>query len=1142
MDPRTHLDYALFQLTPTRTRCDLVIFAGKKSEKIASGLLEPFISHLKSAKDQISKGGYSITLKPTSSDASPWFTKATLERFVRFVSTPEVLERFVTTEREINQIESSIESNEHANGTIEVQGTATASDGDPRTPLAPSKYKAESSCDYDAEAEEKPKIRLRRVLETRKAMLKKEQAMAYARALVTGFEMDYIYDLVSFSDAFGALRLREACINFIELCKKKNDDKIWMDEVAAMQASYLGTSGIILAGENNDVYLTGPAKSSAFDSITRHGSLDTSEGTDNGLEFNLQHTEGANQLPTWPNHLLPQYMQNPQGQMFQQVPSYPGYMFPGMQVPPSHYPGNVPWPANFHDSGMYLNRDINDSKRSKSFNKKKEKFANHVRRHSTKDEGGEVDQSSSGSDSSDEQDHDHDANLSPDERTHNKKQNRRSSRKVVIRNINYITKGRNEEGGSDSESSSSDEDEYVDAGSIKQQVEAAVGSLKRQKKTTAHKNKVRDDGKKASNKSKNETNSDSNSKEERKDGNWDIFQNLLMRDSDSNSKDMGSKTIQVQEEYSFQKACGEELSSSLGKPKYASDDFILTERSTRNGTEGTNEKFESRENFGGVFRRAKDEELLMPSRADREYHPKNGHFGNESSIIKTKREEDWIIGSKPEIYANPGGSTDHNIFRGEQTSTNHFQIEENKRDVLLDDSFMVQSRISDGPLQTQPKADIFMVADIVGANQPENSVPGNSRGNAEAGNFCEPEDFSMMLGAAKKVVPSWKPEMDYGNDISIYETVKSRPNTKPNDRVDATPVDNGNASKIRNSKEPGRKVPGKVPKSKAPSGSLVRSKSDIPPRSKLPAAGSRGKAEKEDEKKKRMEELLKQRQKRIAERSAAKGGQESSKMTSKENKKSPVSTKTEKAKPQVPTDENKISHKPVMRSSTIDRLATARTTNKQLPTKSKVGQNRNPTSKVTATPLSKKTKGTPEQQEKVNRSDKSAVANNSTSNSSNIPIVLEESRSAEETLRENAVRDFGTVKELRTVSSVEKKEATVLSTNDALEDKISVKVSSDRDVHSSDHVDDRVGIAPQITVHPTVENDLKSTVSKTDEKGGEKKKLSFSPEILVMNISTPPYYSEMSPELHSRKKWNNGESSPKIPRGFRKLLLFGRRS
>lgn len=112
MDSRTRLDHVLFQLTPTRTRyfvlsvfisgfllkmsvfvgafllncasfvfrCDLVIFApGGANEKLASGFLEPFLSHLKSAKDQISKGGYSIILRPSSSNAS-WFTKATLQR------------------------------------------------------------------------------------------------------------------------------------------------------------------------------------------------------------------------------------------------------------------------------------------------------------------------------------------------------------------------------------------------------------------------------------------------------------------------------------------------------------------------------------------------------------------------------------------------------------------------------------------------------------------------------------------------------------------------------------------------------------------------------------------------------------------------------------------------------------------------------------------------------------------------------------------------------------------------------------------------------------------------------------------------------------------------------------------------------
>ena len=41
---------------------------------------------------------------------------------MRFVSTPEVLERFVTIEREITQIEDSILLNEQANGQIDADG------------------------------------------------------------------------------------------------------------------------------------------------------------------------------------------------------------------------------------------------------------------------------------------------------------------------------------------------------------------------------------------------------------------------------------------------------------------------------------------------------------------------------------------------------------------------------------------------------------------------------------------------------------------------------------------------------------------------------------------------------------------------------------------------------------------------------------------------------------------------------------------------------------------------------------------------------------------------------------------------------------------------------------------------------------
>lgn len=52
------------------------------------------------------------------------------------------------------------------------------------------------------------RIRLQRLMDTRKALLCREQAMAYARAFVAGFQIDNIDDLIAFADAFGASRLR----------------------------------------------------------------------------------------------------------------------------------------------------------------------------------------------------------------------------------------------------------------------------------------------------------------------------------------------------------------------------------------------------------------------------------------------------------------------------------------------------------------------------------------------------------------------------------------------------------------------------------------------------------------------------------------------------------------------------------------------------------------------------------------------------------------------------------------------------------------------------------------------------------------------------------------------------------------------
>ena len=49
---------------------------------------------------------------------------------------------------------------------------------------------------------------LLRALDSRRLMLQKEQGMSFARAIAAGFSIEYMDDLVSFAECFGADRLR----------------------------------------------------------------------------------------------------------------------------------------------------------------------------------------------------------------------------------------------------------------------------------------------------------------------------------------------------------------------------------------------------------------------------------------------------------------------------------------------------------------------------------------------------------------------------------------------------------------------------------------------------------------------------------------------------------------------------------------------------------------------------------------------------------------------------------------------------------------------------------------------------------------------------------------------------------------------
>ncbi|XP_023749018.1 COP1-interacting protein 7 isoform X3 [Lactuca sativa] len=327
MKSKTRLDSAVFQLTPTRTRCDLYIIANDKKEKIASGLLNPFIAHLKTAQDQIAEGGYSVLLQPESGSNATWFTKCTVESFVRFVSTPEILERVYTIESEILQIEEAIAIQGNNDIMIEDQhvkplamsvneGNKPGHDTDEDKAIVlykPGVQETSSSSGKEGNS----KVQLLNVLETRKTVLKKEQGMAFARAVAAGFEIDHVANLLSFAECFGASRLMSACLRYMDLWKQKHDSGQWVEiepeDAISTRSDYsaINASGIVLSSHNNEL------RSEATTPETKEK---TSSDPNAG-----QFPHPA--FPPWSMHSSPGY----QAYHMQGMPYY------------QHYPGNGPF-------------------------------------------------------------------------------------------------------------------------------------------------------------------------------------------------------------------------------------------------------------------------------------------------------------------------------------------------------------------------------------------------------------------------------------------------------------------------------------------------------------------------------------------------------------------------------------------------------------------------------------------------------------------------------------------------------------------------------------------------------------------------------------------------------------------------------
>ncbi|GMY34825.1 hypothetical protein FCV25MIE_34975 [Fagus crenata] len=206
MKSDTPLDYAVFQLSPKRSHCELFVSSDGNTEKLASGLVKPFVTHLKVAEEQFALAVQSIKLEVEKrKNAESWFTKGTLERFVRFVSTPEVLELVNTFDAEMSQLESaqriySQRAGDQHSGALGGDGLGAA-----------------------AAAADATKKELLRAIDVRLVAVRQDLTTACARASAAGFNPDTVSELQRFADRFGAHRLNEACTKYYSLCQRRPD-------------------------------------------------------------------------------------------------------------------------------------------------------------------------------------------------------------------------------------------------------------------------------------------------------------------------------------------------------------------------------------------------------------------------------------------------------------------------------------------------------------------------------------------------------------------------------------------------------------------------------------------------------------------------------------------------------------------------------------------------------------------------------------------------------------------------------------------------------------------------------------------------------------------------------------------------------
>ncbi|XP_074582867.1 uncharacterized protein LOC141839102 [Curcuma longa] len=847
------LDSAVFQLTPTRTRCDLVIVANGKTEKLASGLMAPFLPHLKTAQDQIAKGGYSIILEPDPESDATWFTKGTVERFVRFVSTPEVLERVTTIEKEILQIENAIaiQGNENVgSSTVEdhqskpaetFEATKSSVDSDAGKAIVP--YKTGSQPDPpdsngSAKHQENSKAHLLKVLETRKMVLRKEQGMAFARAAAAGFDMDTFLDLISFSENFGASRLKEACLSFMDLWKKKHETGQWLEveavEAMSMRSEFpaLNASGIIFTADAMAQKDHGDAQTVYAGDIVAdsNGDSDKKIPSESKVPPHPEYFQGQFQPPSypqWPMHAPP-------GPMFQ---PYPMQGMPYYQ----NYPGSAPY---FHPPYPPME--------DPRYNSSRRKGPKRLSMDSKDIESETWERSTQSQDDADGNPSDLEKESSHGHKSH--KRSGRSGKKksgvVVIRNLNYIASQKHGARGSESDPKSASESESEEESDAHPDVrESKHKHSKRISKREDHRTKPVEY-------SDAYGNDKGSYREEADSGNWQAFQNFLLNaeeksrradeDMFAGEKDPPSKKKQSKleadpmvpperdyGEFDSHKMVGmDSINEKASRMRQiASDDQLLV---SSYGRDAIDNQFKEIEGLGGAYRQRSSEEFMI--------------YG-EDKQLSVMRSSDPLIDPASEHIDNAPKNSSY---------------------TMTDESFLIPYR---SDLQ-EVGSDNIAVIDMDSEIPTTLEKPQVSNDNARSQLFFEPDELSMVPDRGMESLSiGYDPAMDYDFELPVENTVKlvatneedlstsTKEEPKKSDKEKNLKASNDSSDKRRDAllKKGASSRLNLLTEAQKRAEKLRTYKGDL----------QKMKKEREEEERKRLEALKREREKRIAARSGS---------------------------------------------------------------------------------------------------------------------------------------------------------------------------------------------------------------------------------------------------------------------------------